>query len=237
MSFCQVPCRYGAKCFRADCRFTHPDEDRIVLPEQRTCVWFQKGKCRNGTKCPFQHVQEERDGNIIVVRNLPKADLPEALHFQLLQHFKSFGYITRIQVKTDLDQRCRGFAFVIFADACSAMEAVNSEHPDWDIKLKADLPMFPDRFSSILVHESICFHVFNKPHTIQNSCLPDRITTKPYTSRTNCDKLWQTSTNILYTLQLQEPAVISYKHLQTLPGTSRANRRQVENLSVRHEIE
>ena len=110
--------------------------------ETRICVWFQKGKCWHGTSCEFQHVQQERDGNIIVVRNLGKANEPEVLEVELLEYFKTFGYITRIQVKTDLNNRCRGFAFIIFADASFAVEAVKCRHPIWDIKLKSDLPMY-----------------------------------------------------------------------------------------------
>ncbi|CAK9066552.1 unnamed protein product [Durusdinium trenchii] len=113
-----------------------------ALPEERICVWFQKGKCKNGTKCQFMHVRQERDGNVVVVRNLAKSTDPEVLETELLQHFKTYGYVTRIQVKTDLNNRCRGFAFVVFADANSALEALKCPHPFWNIKLKSDLPMY-----------------------------------------------------------------------------------------------
>eukprot|EP00438_Fugacium_kawagutii_P003875 Skav215224 [mRNA] locus=scaffold341:240776:241771:+ [translate_table: standard] len=126
--------------------FVHPEtgdvEVEVKVPETRICVWFQKGKCRNGTECEFKHVQEERDGNIIVVRNLGKAEDPKELEVKLLEHFKLFGYVARVMVKTDLNNRCRGFAFVIFANTSSASDAVNSTHPIWDIKIKSDLPMY-----------------------------------------------------------------------------------------------
>ena len=142
-----VPCRYGASCTRADCIFGHPPGTEKIhnlpaLPEERICVWFQKGKCKNGTKCQFMHVRQERDGNVVVVRNLAKSTDPEVLETELLQHFKTYGYVTRIQVKTDLNNRCRGFAFVVFADANSALEALKCPHPFWNIKLKSDLPMY-----------------------------------------------------------------------------------------------
>ncbi|CAJ1399514.1 unnamed protein product [Effrenium voratum] len=57
-------------------------------------------------------------------------------------YFKQFGYVARVQVKTDLDDRCRGFAFVVFADARSVDGALTASHETWDIKRKADLPMY-----------------------------------------------------------------------------------------------
>jgi len=68
-------------------------------------------------------------------------DVP-ALQSDLLDHFKSFGYVSSIRVKTDLSNRCRGFAFVIFCDVDAATQAVQHQHPIWDIKLKVDLPMY-----------------------------------------------------------------------------------------------
>merc|ERR1712194_369240 len=66
-----IPCRFGVECTRMDCYFTHPSNRPTQStpeeqdPENRVCVWFQKGKCRNGTSCKFKHIQEERDGNVI----------------------------------------------------------------------------------------------------------------------------------------------------------------------------
>lgn len=151
-----VICRYGASCKRKDCFFVHSssrefDTETVDCtqkvghanePDDRVCVWFQKGRCKNGSACNFQHVQQERDGNVIVVRNLPKSLDASQLEQQIRLHFHSFGYITRVQVKTDLDNRCRGFAFVVFADADSVKMALQAGHPVWDIKCKVDLPMY-----------------------------------------------------------------------------------------------
>lgn len=133
---------------RSGCCFSHPAE-RVQPPEvaqtqgaDRICVWFQKGKCRNGASCQFSHVQEERDGNVIVVRNLPKSADPKSLEAELVNHFRTFGYIARTQVKTDLSNRCRGFAFVVFDNVESVKKALLSSHPAWDIKCKVDLPIY-----------------------------------------------------------------------------------------------
>mmetsp|Transcript_60567 Transcript_60567/g.169169 ORF Transcript_60567/g.169169 Transcript_60567/m.169169 type:complete len:394 (-) Transcript_60567:152-1333(-) len=153
-----VPCRYGVACTRRDCCFSHPpgrdasltsisnsDLSQGSVPsgsDSRVCVWFQKGKCRNGSSCRYQHTQQERDGNIVVVRNLPKSGDPEALKDEIRLHFQAFGYLARILVKTDLSNRCRGFAFVVFTNVDSATSALQSVHPVWDITRKVDLPMY-----------------------------------------------------------------------------------------------
>ncbi|CAE7878096.1 UPF0617 protein [Symbiodinium microadriaticum] len=138
-------CRLGAACCRVGCPFKHPAAPTVArdaASEKRICVWFQKGHCRNGSQCMFQHVQQERDANVLVVRNLPKSEDPLLLESEILAYFKSFGYVSRIQAKTDLDNRCRGFAFVIFADACCAADALACNHPHWDIRRKTELPMY-----------------------------------------------------------------------------------------------
>lgn len=75
------------------------------------------------------------------MRNLSKSVEPSALETQIRLHFQPFGYIARVQVKTDLNNRCRGFAFVVFADADSVTTALQRDHPVWDITRKVDLPM------------------------------------------------------------------------------------------------
>lgn len=110
--------------------------------ETRVCVWFQKGKCRNGSSCAFQHVQQERDGNVLVIRSLPRDQDESTVEAALRAHFGDCGYLARVQVKTDLNQRCRGFAFLVFADVCHADLALQLGHPRWDVKRKVDLPMF-----------------------------------------------------------------------------------------------
>lgn len=141
-----TPCRFGVRCKNDGCTFAHPlrevAQDPGTGPDDRVCVWFQKGKCRNGAVCKFQHVQQERDTNIIVVRDLPKSVAPDELERELIHHFKACGYLARIQVKTDLSGRCRGFAFVVFCDASSADKALQCSHPSWDIKRKTDLPIY-----------------------------------------------------------------------------------------------
>lgn len=78
------------------------------------------------------------------IRNLPKDGDPNILKEEILLYFKSFGYVARIAVKTDLDEKYRGFVFVIFADR-SVDSSLANEHPIWDIKRKRDLPMYVER--------------------------------------------------------------------------------------------
>jgi len=124
----------------ADCKFKHVKQE--FVPEERVCVWFQKGRCQNGADCKFKHVRQERDANVVVVRDLPKRRDPDGLAEELRQHFRQCGYICRVQVKADLDKKCRGFAFIIFADTAQAAAAVRLGHPTWDVRRKTDLPMY-----------------------------------------------------------------------------------------------
>lgn len=140
-------------------------------------MWFQKGKCTNGSACTFQHVQQERDANIVVVRNLPKSQGLESLELELMEHFKPFGYIARIQVKTDLDNRCRGFAFVVFSDARSSDEALRCGHPMWNIKRKTELPMLIEgdtrvsRKTTVQLTAPLCSGPFRLPFTSRDRVL------------------------------------------------------------------
>ena len=144
--------REGIECRNPSCMFAHPPRKENLFEDgegcsnnsdtDRICVWFQKGKCWNGEACGFRHVKQERDGNVIVVRNLSRTASPQELHAQLLEHFKQFGYVCRIQVKTDLDNRSRGFAFVILPNVQCVDEAMQSQHAVWDIKRKVDLPIY-----------------------------------------------------------------------------------------------
>jgi len=136
-------CRNGAACVQPGCQFPHPGRDERPAPtEERVCVWFRKNKCRNGDDCEFQHIQEDRDANVIVVRKLPKEADPSVLQMDILWHFQNFGHVWRVQVKTDLDGRCRGFAFVICGDVAHADRALEHGHPVWDVRRKTDLPMY-----------------------------------------------------------------------------------------------
>ena len=101
-------CHFGFACCRVGCPFKHPALQRVTrdaASEKRICVWFQKGHCKNGSQCMFQHVQQERDANVLVVRNLPKSGDPLLLENEILAYFKSFGYVSHIQARV-LTYRC-----------------------------------------------------------------------------------------------------------------------------------
>lgn len=141
------PCMFhgtAVGCRRGDCcPFSHESggepgqssTSEAVRVARPLCHHFtSKSGCRNGDTCPYAHERGVVDGsNVLFIGNLRRdTDTETALY----EHFKTFGHVRNVKIKTDRDGRPRGFGFVVFADAESATRAFSVGHGPWDVKRK-----------------------------------------------------------------------------------------------------
>jgi len=106
---------------------TIPEEDKFSLAckEMR---YFELADGKPSRALPFDNdllgsnPQKIIDHNIFV-RRIPKEMTPSKLE----EHFKRYGDIKSLKISLNSDHESRGYGFVCFQDATSAMEALEAE--------------------------------------------------------------------------------------------------------------